>query len=197
MQLTNTEHQALVNFLTARTGEPILQALKQAARALFVGDRQDMLACLIANRSQGDNLGSINDAAIQRFLGEIALFGEIKDLHISLNQRGDTERLTVWMRDEQHAQLTIRHNQGTFSRAGIAEGREVESGILRTGDVLFVEYWQNGLQAYALLKYSGPGTIIVLYCEGFAFTTYAVKLCVLSGEEVGTVTLADNEHSGE
>lgn len=196
MQLTDTERQTLVDFLTAQAGEPILQTLQQAAQSIFGGDRQDALKRLIADRSQGDNLDNVNDAAIQRFLDEVALFGEVKDLHISLNLRGDTERLVIWMRDGQHALLTIRHNQGTFSRAGIAEGREVESGILRTDDALFVEYWQNGLQAYALLKYSGPGTITVLYCEGFTFTTYAVKLRYLQ-KEVCVVTFDGNEQNGE
>ena len=101
----------------------------------------------------------------------------------------------VWMRDGQEAQLTVRHNQNTFSRAGIAEGCEVESGILCRDDVLLVEYWQNGLQAYALLRYSDLGNVTVLYCEGFAFTTYAVNLHLLR-EEAGAVALGGIEHDG-
>jgi hypothetical protein len=121
---------------------------------------------------------------------------ERKNLHISLNHKGDTERLTVWMRDGQPAQLTIRHNQSTFSRAGIAEGLAVESSVLCTSDVLFVEYWQNGLQvAYALLKYSGPGNVAVLYSEGFAFTPYALQLRYLK-EEACALAFNDREHSG-
>jgi hypothetical protein len=195
MQLTDGERQALVDFLIARSGEPILKTLKQAAQSIFGDDRQDALARLIADRRAGDNLGVVNDVAIQRFLEEITLYGETKDLHISLNQKGSAERLAVWMRDGQHAQLTIRHNQGTFSRVGIAEGLEVESGILCVGDVLFIEYWQNGLQAYALLKYSGPGNVTVLYSEGFAFTPYAIGLHQLK-EEARTVVLDGNEHDG-
>lgn len=187
MQLTSPEHQALTAFLNTRIGKPVLDTLNQAIVSIFTGERHDALMALIANRSSVDNQGAVTGPAIVHFLHEIALFGETKELHISLNQRKASERLTVWMRDGEPAQLTIRHNQGTFLRAGIAEGREVESGILRAGDVLFVEYWQNGLQAYALLRYSGPGTIIVLYCEGFAFTTYAVELCRLNE---GACTLA-------
>jgi hypothetical protein len=196
MQLTSPEHQALTVFLNAHIGKPVLDTLNLAIETIFDGERRDALMALIANRSSVDNLGVVTGPKIVHLLHDIALFGEVKELHISLNQRKGSERLAVWMCDGEQADLTIRHNQGTFSRAGIAEGREVESGILRAGDVLFVEYWQNGLQAYALLRYSCPGTITILYCRGFTFTPYAVKLHSLK-EEADALAPDGTEHNGE
>jgi len=177
MQLTDPERLALTDFFNAHTGEPTLSTLRLAVESIFTGDQQEVLLRFIANRSNTANMGEMNSSAAHRFMKEIALCGEAKNLHLSINKKGGAERLSIWMRDGQQAQLSIRHNQGTFSRAGIAEGWDVKSGILRTGDVLFIEYWQNGLQAYALLKYTGsPGNVTILHSEGFLFTTYAIKL---------------------